>query len=39
MENNNFTIRISPSYLELEGAFIVSNIIKDLNDDFKNDLN
>ena len=32
MEINQFTSRSQASYLELEGAFLVSNIIKVVND-------
>ncbi|CAD8086788.1 unnamed protein product [Paramecium primaurelia] len=38
MEINQFTSRSQVSYLELEGAFLVSNIIKVVNDKFNIDL-
>ncbi|CAK88525.1 unnamed protein product (macronuclear) [Paramecium tetraurelia] len=38
MEINQFTSRSQASYLELEGAFLVSNIIKVVNDKFNIDL-
>ncbi|CAD8097411.1 unnamed protein product [Paramecium sonneborni] len=38
MEINKFTSRSQASYLELEGAFLISNIIKVVNDQFNIDL-
>lgn len=38
MAINQFTKKMQQSYLELEGAFLVSYIIKDINTNFHFDL-
>ncbi|CAD8095367.1 unnamed protein product [Paramecium sonneborni] len=38
MEINKFQVRTQASFLELEGAFLVSNLIKLINDKFNQDL-